>query len=298
MVFGYLVDRALTWGFIEAVLEEDNKIQVSDVLHEVGDELDFRDRVVNMSLGYNYLIVATTVQCYIYNVMNWDAPVIFDIKDIVTLIVQGSTYFCLADRTNGLSIYNYTGAPLSSPKYAGLRVEFLNKRVVSLSTDVITILDTSNTKIIRVFDVTSGKPGAVGIEHTLEITELTLNQVDNATERKVAFLDVNKDLFISYVHKPEIIKISAMVDTFLWNERNDILACIADGRLITWLYPNGVYIDRELMDQAKVVKDARDLGKYPQMVCFTGSLIQIRRFDGALATHTTLPHASKLQALV
>ncbi len=283
MVFGYVVDRALTWGYIEAVLEEDNKIQVTDVLHEVSDELDFRDRVVNMSLEYNYLVVTTTVQCYIYNVLNWDAPVIFDIKELVTLIVQGSKCFCLVDRSNGLTIYNYTGALMSSPKYSGLRVEFLNRRFVTLSADVISILDTSNPKIVRSFDIISGKPSVVNIEHSLEITELILNQTENPSERKIAFVDANKDLFISPVHKPEIIKIAAMADTFMWNETNDILACVADGRLVYWLFPNGAYIDRDLMDQAKVSRDVHDLGKYPQIVCFTNTLIQVRRFDGALA---------------
>ena len=103
---------------------------------------------------------------------------------------------------------------------------------------------------------------------------------------------MNKDLFISPVHRPEIVKISSMVDTFMWNEHNDILACVADGRMISWLFPNGVYLDRDLMEQAKVVRDAHDLGKYPQMLCFTNSLIQVRRFDGALAAITALPHAS------
>lgn len=250
-----------------------------------------------MSLGFNYLIVATTAQCYIYNVVTWDPPVIFDIKEIVNLIVQGSKYFCLLDRTNGLTIYNYTGALMASPKYSGLRVEFLNKRYVSISGDVIAILDTSNTKIIHTFDIASGKMSVVNIEHSLEISELTLNQVENSSERKIAFSDVNKDLFISYIHRPEIIKIAAMVDTFMWNERYDIIAAIADGRLITWLYPNGIYIDKDLLEQSKAIRDAHDLGKFPQMICFTGSLIQIRRFDGALAAYNVLPHAGMLHDL-
>jgi intraflagellar transport protein 80 len=288
------VDRTLTWGHIEAILEEENKIQVTDVLHEVSEELDFRERVVNMSLGYNYLVVTTTTQCHIFNVMSWETPVIFDIKEIVTLIVQGSKYFCLVDRTNGIVIYNYTGgAHMSSPKYSGLRVEFLNKRLVSLSTDVIMILDTSNPKIIRCFDIVSGKPAVVNIEHSLEITELILNQTENPSERKVAFIDTNKDLFISPVHKPEIVKICTMVDTFMWNERNDILSCVADARLISWLFPNGVYIDKDLMEQAKVIRDVHDLGKFPQILSFTNSLIQLRKFDGSLAAYPSLSYASK-----
>ena len=39
-----------------------------------------------------------------------------------------------------------------------------------------------------------------------------------------------------------------MTDSFLWNDKSDILACIADGRLLTWYYPNAIYVDKDLMD--------------------------------------------------
>jgi intraflagellar transport protein 80 len=293
VVFGYLIERALNWGHINATLEEENKVRVVDVLHEVDDDLDFKDRVVNMSLGFNHLVATTTTQCSIYNVVNWDSPAVFDVKEIVTLIVQGSKHFCLLDRSNGIMIYNYSGSLASSPKYSGLRIEFLNKRFITLGPDVISILDTSNPKIIRSFDIGTSKATAVNIEHILEITDIVLNQTENSSERKIAFLDVNKDLFISPVHRPAVVKISAMVDTFMWNEHNDTLACFTDSKLVLWLFPNGVFVDKDLMEQAKLVKETRDLGKYPQMLCFTNSVIQYRRFDGVLAAINTLPHASK-----
>lgn len=50
VTFGYMVDRQLTYANIEAVLDQDNKINVTDCLHEMSEDLDFRERVVNMSL--------------------------------------------------------------------------------------------------------------------------------------------------------------------------------------------------------------------------------------------------------
>lgn len=247
-----------------------------------------------MSLGFNHLVATTTTQCSIYNIVKWDSPAVVEVKEIVTLIVQGSKHYCLLDRTNGIMIYNYSGSLASSPKYSGLRVEFLNKRFITLGPDVISVLDTSNPKIIRTFDIATGKATAVNIEHGLEITDIVLNQTENSSERKIAFVDVNKDLFISPVHKPAVVKISSMVDTFTWNEHNDTLACFADSKLVLWLFPNGVYVDKDLMEQAKLVKDTRDLGKYPQILCFNNSIIQYRRFDGVLAAINTLPHASNL----
>lgn len=87
VVFGYIVDRQLSWAHIEAQLDEDNKILVNDCLHEMNEDLDFRERVVNMSMKHNHLVVCTTTQCYVYNVMNWTSPFVFDIKDVIFMIV-------------------------------------------------------------------------------------------------------------------------------------------------------------------------------------------------------------------
>jgi hypothetical protein len=43
---------------------------------------------------------------------------------------------------------------------------------------------------------------------------MDLNQVDMSSERKMCFIDSNRDLFISMVHKPDVLKISNMVDSF------------------------------------------------------------------------------------
>jgi hypothetical protein len=45
-----------------------------------------------------------------------------------------------------------------------------------------------------------------------------------------------------------------MTDSFLWNERNDILISISDGRFLIWYYPNAIYVDKDLMDLCKTVK--------------------------------------------
>lgn len=116
VVFGNIVDRTLSWAHIEAILDSENKISINDCLHEMNDDLDFRERVVNMSMQHNHLIVCTTSQCYVYNVMNWTSPFVFDIKDVVFLIVQGARYFALIDASQNFTIYSYEGKMISSPK--------------------------------------------------------------------------------------------------------------------------------------------------------------------------------------
>ena len=76
------------------------------------------------------------------------------------------------------------------------------------------MIDPSNPKIVRIFDVLSGKPSTVTIEHSTEIVEMELNQVEMSSERKMCFIDSNRDMFITMVHKPDIIKICSIVDSF------------------------------------------------------------------------------------
>ena len=40
----------MSWSNIEVVLTEDNAINVNDVLNEMNEDLDYRERVVNMSI--------------------------------------------------------------------------------------------------------------------------------------------------------------------------------------------------------------------------------------------------------
>jgi intraflagellar transport protein 80 len=64
---------------------------------------------------------------------------------------------------------------MSNPKFQGLRVEFLNSGFLSLSTDIVAVVDTSNTKLVKLFDLMSGKPLSQNFEHNLEILEVAAN---------------------------------------------------------------------------------------------------------------------------
>lgn len=93
----------------------------------MGEFLDFKDRVINMCIGWNNLVVTTANQCYVYDFSNWNTPHIFDLKDSVSFITQCSKLFCLVECTQGLMIYNYDGKIVSNPKIAGAKCTYLLK---------------------------------------------------------------------------------------------------------------------------------------------------------------------------
>lgn len=284
VLFGYIVDRHLSWGNIEVDLDENNKITVNDYVNEVSEELDFGQRVINMNLRHHHLIVCTTTQVHIYSVTNLSSPFIIDVKEPINNVVQGAKYVVLIDSSQNVHVYDYEGKHISSPKFQGMKVH-------SISSDVIALLDTNNPRLIRLFDVMSGKALNSNIENSNDIVSLQLNQTEMVTERKLCFVDANRDMFLTMVHKPDVIKIATMVDSFQWNDNNDMLTCIADGKLITWYYPNAIYVDKDLMDKARSVKDATDVGKLPQIIHFTGSMVSVRQLDGALACLSVPPFA-------
>lgn len=284
VTFGYIVDRHLSWGNIEVDLDENNKITVNDYVNEVSEELDFSEKVINMSLRHHHLIASTTSQAFIYSVSNLSSPFVIDVKEPINNVVQGAKYVVLIDASQNIHVYDYEGKHISSPKFQGMKVE-------SISSDVIALLDKNNPRLIRLFDVISGKALSSNIENSNDIISLQLNQTEMVTERKLCFIDSNRDMFLTMVHKPDVIKIATMVDSFQWNDNNDMLTCLADGKMLTWYYPNAIYVDKDLMDKARSIKDATDVGKLPQIIHFTGSMVSVRQLDGALAVLSVPPFA-------
>mmetsp|Transcript_39397 Transcript_39397/g.47784 ORF Transcript_39397/g.47784 Transcript_39397/m.47784 type:complete len:763 (-) Transcript_39397:804-3092(-) len=283
--FSQIIDRTIEWKRISATLEENNRIRIQDVLSETIEEQDFRDRVIKMSLGFNHLIVATATQCCIYNTGNWNTPHIFDLNETANLILQCQKQFLMVDNFNGIQLYSYEGRQICNPKFQGLRTEFLNGESINLSNDTLAIIDRSDCKVIRFFNTTDGKQIGEPITHTIEIVEIALNQTGPQPERKLIFIDRNRDLYITPVLKPNLTKLGTMVDSAVWNDTSDILATMIDQKLVVWYYPNAVYVDKDLVPLTKFIKDGgSEYGKVPKICYFYGSRVTIRRSDGALVT--------------
>ncbi|PNH11834.1 Intraflagellar transport protein 80 [Tetrabaena socialis] len=161
VVFGQVVDLALEDGKMQVTVVDEHRIVVNDILNENADELpEFRDRVIKVSLGYGYLIVATATQCHIYSTSNLGTPHIFDLKDTVTLLLQAERHFLLLDNSAGIQIYTYEGRQICNPRFQGLRTELLNAQMITLSNDTIAVLDQqASGSTIRFFDTAQVRGG-------------------------------------------------------------------------------------------------------------------------------------------
>jgi intraflagellar transport protein 80 len=88
-------------------LDENNKLIVTDHQTDESAEIDFREKLIEMTIGYNYLIVVTNNQCYIYNLAYIQSPYKFDLKEKVKLILTSPKYFSLIDDNNGLYVIKF-----------------------------------------------------------------------------------------------------------------------------------------------------------------------------------------------
>lgn len=114
------------------------------------ENLEFRDRVIKVCMGFNYLVITTSFQCYIYSEKNWNTPIIVDLKNNgrVTCIQQCVEYFALVDNFVGIQIFSYDGKLISQPKYPGMRGEFITEQTISLSSDTLAVRDNNDEKSI------------------------------------------------------------------------------------------------------------------------------------------------------
>nr|XP_060623575.1 intraflagellar transport protein 80 homolog isoform X2 [Anolis sagrei ordinatus] len=300
VIFAHVVEQRWVWKNFGITLTKRRTMEVRNVLNDAVDLLEFRDRVIKASLNYGHLVVSTSLQCYIFSIKNWNTPLIFDLKEgTVSLILQAERHFLLVDG-GGIYLYSYEGRLISSPKFPGMRTDILNAQAISLSNDTLAVRDKSDEKVIYLFDPLSGKPLGDGkpLSHKTEIIEIALDQKGHTNERKIAFIDKNRDLYITSVKRfgkeQKVIKIGTMVHTLAWNDNCNILCGLQDTRFTVWYYPSVVYVDKDLLPKTLCEKDASEFSKNPQIVSFVGSQVTIRRADGSLIHINISPYPSIL----
>ena len=58
--------RRLEWKNFDIVVSSSKMINVRNVNNDAKEKLDFRDRIIKVSMGFKHLVVATSSQVYIY----------------------------------------------------------------------------------------------------------------------------------------------------------------------------------------------------------------------------------------
>eukprot|EP00736_Rhodelphis_marinus_P011395 Rmarinus@m.26807 len=295
VVFANVADRRIEWDNLVCHLSSNKQISVLDVVSENVEEFDFRDRVIKLSMGFDYIVAATTTQLCVCSIKQWGTPQTFDIKDTVTLLLQAEKHFLVVDNGQGMSVFSYEGRPLSHPKFQGLRTEFLNSQSVAVSNAFVAAIQKPDLKTIRVFDATTGKALDRPIKHTLDVHQIGLSQHSKAVEMKLVLLDRNRDMYVASIMRPNaLVKLGSMVDHCMFHDKTDMLAAVQDGNLSVWYYPDVVFVDKDLIPKTRVVKAGSEFGRSPKIVNFHGDRCCVRRTNGAMHVYAIDPFPSLL----
>lgn len=310
VTFAQVVDRHFEWRNNDVTVLSPRKLRVQDTVNESSEDIELsRDRIVEVGLGFDHLVVLTSSQCYVYSLQNLNTPIIFDIRAAPLFVHLCTRHFCTVDQLSGIQIISYEGRVLSSPKFQGFRSDFLTKEMISLSPDTVAVIDVSDAKSIQFFDSTTARSIGKFTHSVCDVIAVSLNQINYGTnERILVYLDNSHDLFITspYVSNSTpggilnlpVIKLQSHVGSFAFNDDSNSLTCIADGHLRFWYHPEVAFVDRDLISVVSTSFDASEYGHNAQILSFTGSRVALRKIDGAVVYTSSALEIPLLDELV
>mmetsp|Transcript_14908 Transcript_14908/g.26771 ORF Transcript_14908/g.26771 Transcript_14908/m.26771 type:complete len:860 (+) Transcript_14908:121-2700(+) len=300
--FAQCLGKSKRWGGIVAEVKDlkhvhvvglkdvavnDSKLSISEGAEEVmreGEELEFSDRVVEVSVGHGHVVVVTQTACYIYKTSTYALHHKFELSHgAITLLMMSTGIFLLASTSKGVQIYSTDGSLRCTPRGQHIApARFLHEGNTALAADVLAHVNRNNPREVIFIDTESGKSYAEPYTHSLPVAQIAFNQTASTSTRKLLIIDENRDLYITRIHRPDAFKLATMVDTAAWHSHSDVLACVSHQRLVTWYYPHVVYVDRDLLPKIQCSTDAAQYGKQSQIVSFHGSTCTVQRADGTL----------------
>ncbi|XP_028034172.1 intraflagellar transport protein 80 homolog [Bombyx mandarina] len=288
VIFAHIIDREYTWKNYSCTQIGRKVISIKDIVSEENDQLDYPDRVIQIALGFNHLVVATVKQCFIHKLSSWNTPVTFDLKEgTVSMILLSERCLCVVERA-GISVYSYMGRLLASPRCGG-RPETLGKSSVSLGPDTLAVVDQTDRKLIHVFDLPTGlivrsstDSTVTKLNHKMTVSTIALSQTGPINDRQMALLDYNKDLYVVSVKdvKPKFVKLGSQVLSVVWSSETELLVGLRANAIVAWCCPRAVQLDWLVL--TTVSKEVTDLGRNPCILSEEDGIVRICKGNGSV----------------
>ncbi|XP_023311105.1 intraflagellar transport protein 80 homolog [Anoplophora glabripennis] len=285
VLFAHVVERDVTYANFTASVSERKVVTVRNVLDETKEHLELPERIIQLALRYDHLVITTPTQCYIYNTNNWNTPAIFDLKDGSVIILLLSEKHMLLVEKGTVGIYNYQGRLVASPRWPNMRLDYLRGSHLSLSPDTLAVRDTSDMKTVHIIDLSNTRSAseATTIQYSMHIIQVALDQWGDSSSRSLAILDKARDLYIVQVKSSNktFSKLGRKIESFQWNANDNTIAAIQDAQLIVWYCPTASF-NAKLLKLCSLQYDSPELGRSPRISDFIGNSVSIRRADGSL----------------
>jgi len=295
--FGEIVNRKAIWHNLEAFLNEDGRIVVTDI-HEnrVVETLDPDGRsVVNMSLAFNFLVVATTSHVYIWEIPRSSTPVLIDIASPVIGILQTDCYCALLTSDRSLLIYEYDGRSQAQPNTSQFTSR-LSTETVAGNSELLAVVNYTNKEILFLNPYDSSEKIVDTFKHQNEIKSIQISQTMSNDDSLILFIDQNLDLHIFSIMKQKPKKISTMVASCMWHSTYPILLTFSSNRLTTWFHPrSALWTNMDLTKRASKAIENAGIGRDPKLLSWHDSTLSIERNDGTIVHLMISPHVLLLQ---
>ncbi|KAF5282730.1 hypothetical protein FQR65_LT02727 [Abscondita terminalis] len=297
VLFAHVIERQVHYLNYTAVVKEKKTIVVQNISDDTSELLELPERVIQIALKYMHLVVTTPTQCYIYNSSNWSTPNIFDLKDgSVILLLLSEKNLVLVERST-VSVYNYQGRLVASPRWPNMRLEILRASHISLSVDTLAVCDVSNLKTIYIMDLTSSRnisDSIITITHPVPILQIALAQSGIQNQRYLAILDRNRDLHLTQTRTSKsLLKLGNQIQSFQWNTEENMLAAVQDIYVIIWYFPTSCF-NSALLNLSSFEYNSTELGRSPRINFYIGNFVSVRRADGSLLNVPTSPFPTLL----
>ncbi|XP_060645041.1 intraflagellar transport protein 80 homolog [Drosophila nasuta] len=290
LIVGYAVEQQLISRNLKATSSSRKSIAMQDIANGTNDVLDFPQRVINFALGYGHLVVATTHQLHIYNEKYVNTPIIIDGRNDVRVIEVGKKYFMVLDASS-IWVYTYTGRLHLNPRYPGSQAQLplLNWRSISLGLDVLAIRDNSETTLLHLFDLIPGasrqyEPQSLRAKQ--QLAEIAACRAGNADDQFIAFIDSNRELYISETKNQsasnssngsaEIYKIGTQLTAIKWASETNILVGVHDSCYSIWYCPGEGAADPTIIALTTITLDTAEFGKHVAIESFEDAVITFR----------------------
>ncbi|KAL3318959.1 Intraflagellar transport protein 80 [Cichlidogyrus casuarinus] len=142
---GYIFDKVASFGSVEAKLADQHRVLVSNP--ETGLEnqsVEWRERITNISVNSDHLILLTISQCCIFKMKSLLSPITIELRDNDYLVIQSEKYFMLVS-LGSLEVYTYDGRLVMRPKQLQLKSSLLDPKLMTLNSEFLAIRDAEET---------------------------------------------------------------------------------------------------------------------------------------------------------
>ncbi|XP_059058155.1 intraflagellar transport protein 80 homolog isoform X1 [Achroia grisella] len=288
VMFAHIIEREYTWKNFSCTQTGRKVIAIKDIITDQSDQLDYPDRVIQIALGFNHLVIATVKQCFIHKLSSWNTPVTFDLKEgTISMILLSERCLCIVERA-GISVYSYMGRLLASPRW-GARPDTLGRAALSLGPDALAAVDQTDRKLVHVFDLPTGlivrsstDNTVTKLSHKMTVSNIALSQSGPISERQLALLDYNRDLYVITVKDPKakFNKLGSQILDIVWSAETELLVGLRASSVVAWCCPRAA-AQTDWLLLTTVSKEITDLGRNPSVVCIEDGVARICRGNGS-----------------